>query len=98
MIKHATVNSAKVLGQGENLGQIRIGFKADMIIVNGNPLADLNVLLPRNIKPLTGDESTGGIVWTIKEGVPYHAPTLLNKVKQMVIESRKVNDINYLVD
>ncbi len=98
VIKHATVNSAKILGQDGKLGQIRIGYTADLVIVNGNPLADLSVLLPRNIKPLTGDDSTGGIVWTIKEGRPYHAPTLLQGVRNMVKESRKENPINYLVD
>jgi len=98
VIKHATVNSAKVLGQEDKLGQIRIGYIADLVIVNGNPLADLNVLLPRNIKPLTGDSSTGGIVWTIKDGIPYHVPTLLQEVRNMVKESRKENPINYLVN
>lgn len=98
VIKHATVNSAKVLGQGDKLGQIRIGYTADLVVVNGNPLADFNVLLPRNIKPITGDDSTGGIVWTIKDGIPYHAPTLLQEVRRMVRESRKENQINYLVD
>jgi dihydroorotase-like cyclic amidohydrolase len=98
VIKHATVNSAKVLGQEKTLGQIRVGYTADLVIVNGNPMADLNVLIPRNIKPLTGDESTGGIVWTIKDGIPYHAPSLLEQVKLMVTESRKENKINYLVD
>ena len=98
VIKHATVNSAKALGQGEKLGQIRVGYVADMVIVNGNPLADFSVLLPRNIKPITGDETTGGIVWTIKDGIPYHVPTMLKAVRDMVKESRKTNQIDYLVD
>lgn len=98
VLKHATVNSAQVLGQGDKLGQIRTGYLADMVIVNGNPMADLSVLWPRNIKPLTGDETTGGIVWTLKDGIPYHAPTMLKVVRDMVAESRKENPINYLVD
>ncbi len=98
VLKHATVNSAKVLGQGDNLGQIRIGYTADLVIVNGNPMADLSVLWPRNIQPLTGDDSTGGIIWTIKEGVPYHAPTMLKAVRDMVRQSRKEHKINYLVE
>lgn len=98
VIKHATVNSAKVLGQGNHLGQIRIGYAADMVIVNGNPLADFQVLLPRNIKPITGDETTGGITWTIKDGIPYHIPTLLKSVKDMVKESRAEHKIDYLVN
>ncbi len=98
VLKHATVNSAQVLGQGDKLGQIRIGYVADLVIVNGNPMADLSVLWPRNIKPLTGEESTGGIQWTIKDGIPYHAPTMLKAVREMVKVSRKGNPINYLVD
>lgn len=97
VIKHATVNSAKVLGEGDHLGQVRIGYTADLVIVNGNPMADLSVLWPRNIQPMTGDESTGGIEWTIKAGVPYHAPTMLKAVREMVKESKKENAVNYLV-
>jgi imidazolonepropionase-like amidohydrolase len=97
VLKHATVNSAKVLGMGDKLGQVRIGYTADLVIVNGNPMADLSVLWPRNIKPLTGDDNTGGIVWTIKDGIPYHAPTMLKAVRGMVKESRADNPINYLV-
>ncbi len=98
VLKHATVNSAQVLGQGDKLGQIRIGYTADMVIVNGNPMADFSVLLPRNIQALTGDEATGGIEWTLKDGIPYHAPTMLKAVRDMVKESRQDNPINYLVD
>lgn len=97
VIKHATVNSARVLGQGDRLGQVRIGYVADLVIVNGNPLADLSVLLPRHIPPLTGDETTGGILWTIKDGIPYHVPTLLVQVKEQVAKARADNPINYLV-
>jgi cytosine/adenosine deaminase-related metal-dependent hydrolase len=97
VIKHATVNSAQVLGEGQHLGQVRIGYAADLVVVNGNPLADLSVLLPRNIKPLTGDESTGGISWTIKDGIPYHAPTLLKGVREQVKTAREKHPVNYLV-
>ncbi len=98
VIKHATVNSAKVLGQGDRLGQIRIGYVADLVVVNGNPLENFQVLLPRDIKPITGDESTGGITWTIKDGVPYHVPTMLKEVRNIVIRARKDHAINYLVE
>jgi hypothetical protein len=97
VIKHATVNSARVLGQGDQLGQVRIGYVADLVVVNGNPLADLSVLWPRNIQPLTGDASTGGITWTIKDGIPYHVPTLLKEVRSMVSQARTEHPVNYLV-
>ena len=95
VIKHATSNSAKVLGVGDKLGQINPGFLADLVIVNGNPLKDLRVLLPRDIQAYT--EKSGGIEWTIKDGIIYHSPTLLKEVREIVKESRKTNKINYLV-
>ena len=31
----------------------------------------------------------GGIEWTIKNGIPYHVPTLMKEVKAMVDADRK---------
>ena len=98
VIRHATHNGARVLGLDNRLGMIKTGYVADLVIVNGNPLADFQVLLPRNIPPITGDDSSGGVTWTIKAGRPYHAPTLLSEVRAMVAEARKSHQINYLVD
>jgi hypothetical protein len=33
----------------------------------------------------------GGIEWTIKDGIPYHVPTLMREVKTMVDEARARN-------
>jgi hypothetical protein len=30
----------------------------------------------------------GGIEWTIKDGIPYHVPTLMREVKEMVTKAR----------
>ena len=30
----------------------------------------------------------GGIEWTIKDGIPYHVPTLMKEVKGMVAKAR----------
>ncbi len=38
----------------------------------------------RNVKPVHG----GGIEWTIKDGIPYHVPTLMREVKEMVTKAR----------
>ena len=32
---------------------------------------------------------TGGVEWTIKDGIPYHAPTLMARVKQIVAQARQ---------
>jgi imidazolonepropionase-like amidohydrolase len=80
IICHATANGARILGQEGRLGTVRPGYAADLIVVNGNPLADLKVLYP------TGP---GGIEWTIKDGIPYHGPTLMKEVKEIVARARR---------
>jgi imidazolonepropionase-like amidohydrolase len=80
IIQQATGNNAKILGQEEKLGRVRAGFAADLIVVNGNPLENLKVLYPGG---------TGGVEWTIKDGIPYHGPALMARVKEMVEEARK---------
>ncbi len=90
VIQHATGNNARILGQQENLGRVRAGFAADLIVVNGNPLENFKVLYPTGIEEMRDGKAvkTGGVEWTIKDGIPYHGPTLLNEVKQMVARAR----------
>src|SRR5204862_1911822 len=90
VIKHATVNNAKILGQENSLGRVRVGYKADLIVVNGNPLENLKVLYPTGIEEIKDGRTvrTGGIEWTIKDGIPYHAPTLIRDVKAIVDKAR----------
>jgi imidazolonepropionase-like amidohydrolase len=91
IIQQATGNNAKILGQQEHLGRVRAGFAADLIVVNGNPLENLKVLYPTGVDEIRGGKTvhTGGVEWTIKDGIPYHAPTLMNRVKEMVAQARK---------
>jgi imidazolonepropionase-like amidohydrolase len=51
----ATRIPAEMVGLGEELGTVEIGKKADMVVLDGDPLEDLGAL--RSIR------------WTIKEGV-----------------------------
>jgi hypothetical protein len=76
VIQHATGNNARILGQESRLGRVRAGYLADLIVVNGNPLENLKVLYPT------------GVEWTIKDGIPYHAPTLMAQVKEIVANAR----------
>ena len=94
------MNGAKLLGMDDRLGRVREGFIADLLVVNGNPLENLRVLNPYGIDvsaegrpaPTTRDRPNdkgrpsrgGGIEWTIKDGIPYHVPTLMQEVKAMV--------------
>ncbi|MEO9491347.1 MAG: amidohydrolase family protein, partial [Marinomonas sp.] len=40
----ATTVAAEVLGLGDQIGQLKVGYSADIIAVDGNPLADVSVL------------------------------------------------------
>ena len=78
------------------MGKVRAGYTRDLIVVNGNPVEDLKVLYPTGIetwvngKPVHG----GGVEWTIKDGIPYHAPTMLSDVKEMVAKARAQKGTN----
>ena len=80
VIQHATYNNARILGKESELGLIRAGYLADIIVVNGNPLDDLKVLYP--------SMDGAGVEWTIKDGIPYHAPELAADVRSIVKKAR----------
>ena len=80
VIQHATGNNARILGMEGQLGGVRAGYLADLIVVNGNPLDDIKVLYPST--------EGAGIEWTIKDGIAYHAPTLAADVREMVRKAR----------
>ena len=91
VIKHVTSNNAKILGQDAMLGRIRVGYKADLIVVNGNPIENLKVLSPMGVEEIKNGQAVkgGGIEWTIRDGVPFHVPTVTAEIKQMVADAKK---------
>lgn len=90
VIQHATANNARILGQEDHLGKVRAGYRADLIVVNGNPVEDFKVLYPPGIDVWENGKMThtGGIEWTVKDGIPYHVPDLMKEVKDMVARDR----------
>lgn len=90
IIQHATGNNAKILGREDSLGRVRAGYLADLIVVNGNPLENLKVLYPTGVDEIKDGKTvhTGGVEWTIKDGIPYHVPTLMKEIKDMVAKAR----------
>jgi adenine deaminase len=90
VIQHATGNNARILGKEAELGRVRAGFRADLIVVNGNPLENLKVLYPTGIDEIHDGKPvrTGGVEWTIKDGIPYHGPTLMREIKDLVVKAR----------
>lgn len=79
VLQHATWNGALALGREAELGRVRAGWLADLIVVNGNPMENLKRLAVHH----------GGIEWTIKDGLLYHAPTLAREVRSLVEEARR---------
>jgi len=84
----ATMQGAKQLGIDQDVGSIRVGKKADLVIVPENPLANLRVLHGTGAYRLndsTGDmERVGGIRYTVKDGIVFDAQALLKEVREMV--------------
>jgi len=91
VIQHATGNNAKILGMEDKIGRVSPGYLADMILVDGNPLENLKFLYPAGVLERDGGRMVkrGGVKWTIKDGIVYHAPTLLEEAERIVAEARK---------
>lgn len=92
VLKTATYNSAKTLGEPK-LGLVRPGYKADLLIVDGNPAANLKYLYAFGDLALNKDGQmyrTKGIVHTIKDGIVLENANLMREVERMVQASRKL--------
>ena len=91
VIQHATGNNARIMGKEKQLGRIRAGYLADLILVDGNPLKNFKYLYPTGVVELEAGKmiKKGGVKWTIKDGFVYHAPTMLEDVQKIVEQARK---------
>lgn len=59
-ISAATKTGAEILGQQRELGTVEPGKLADLLVIDGNPLADINMM--------------NFVVLTIRDGVPWYDP------------------------
>jgi imidazolonepropionase-like amidohydrolase len=48
VIRWATVNGAELMGRGHDLGTVAAGKVADLLVVDGDPIADISVLADRS--------------------------------------------------
>jgi hypothetical protein len=90
VIQHATGNNARILGMQDKLGRIKQGYFADLILIDENPLENFKFLYPTGVMDLKDGKliHRGGVKWVIKDGIVYHAPTLLKDVKKMAAEAK----------
>ena len=95
VIRSATLYGAQALGQEKDLGSVEVGKLADIVIVNANPLKNLQVLYGTGAIQLTPDNKItriGGVQYTVKDGIVYDAKKLLRDVKNIVdVEKKKTN-------
>ncbi len=66
-LRIATINGARALGVGDQLGTIEAGKLADLVVIRGDPLADIR--------------ATRDVRMVVKAGKLYAAPALLGSVK-----------------
>lgn len=91
VIRAATYSSARTLRRPD-LGYVQLGYTADLIIVDGNPLENLRYLYPFGAMDMTDDGRIvrrGGVRWTIKEGVVFDNAVLIDEVLHMVEQSKE---------
>ncbi|WP_420142504.1 amidohydrolase family protein [Sphingomonas sp.] len=97
VLHSATQVGARVLGHEDQVGTIRVGRKADLVVVKGNPLANLKLLQPTGTLHLNDEtgkvERVGGIAWTIKDGILYDGKQLRAELRDMVAKSKQARGL-----
>ncbi|HEV3455896.1 MAG TPA: amidohydrolase family protein [Thermoanaerobaculia bacterium] len=87
VIRAATLEGAEALGLARDLGSVEPGKLADLVVVEQNPLQNLAVLYGTGVIKLDDKDAvvrTGGVRYTIKDGIVYDARKLLADVRRMV--------------
>jgi cytosine/adenosine deaminase-related metal-dependent hydrolase len=89
ILKIATVNAAETLGL-HRLAGVRIGYLADLAIVDGNPLDNFKVLYGHGLDASDAGKPVrrGGVRYTIKAGIVYDARALRAEVEEYVRDQR----------
>lgn len=92
VIRSATLFGAQALGMENELGTVEPGKLADLIIIDQNPLQNLQCLYGTGAIKLNEEnqvERVGGVKYTIKDGIIYDAKQLLRDVKMMVDKEKE---------
>ena len=85
------MNGAEALKMDGKIGSVQVGKYADFLITDENPLENLKSLYGTGAIKLNEKNEvirSGGVKFTIKDGIIYDAKRLLLEVKQMVDEKK----------
>jgi hypothetical protein len=92
VIQAATLNGAQLLGIEKETGSLIPGKKADLILVQGNPVSNFKLLYGTGHMKLNREsnqlERAGGVSYTIKDGIVFDAKGLLADVRDMVHQAQ----------
>ncbi len=92
VIRAATLKGAEALGRAQDLGTIEVGKLADFVVVEDNPLQNLASLYGTGAIRVNDQNQavrTGGVKYTIKDGIVYDAKKLLADVRRIVREAKQ---------
>ena len=92
VIRSATLYGAQALGMEKEIGSVEVGKLADFVIVDANPLENLQLLYGTGAITLNEKNEVvrkGGVKYTIKDGIIYDAKKLLADVKKIVDDEKK---------
>lgn len=95
VIRSATLSGAEALGADSLIGSVEIGKLADFLIIEENPLKNLQLLYGTGAIQLSPDNEVlraGGVKYTIKDGIIYDAKQLLADVREMVRRAKTGED------
>lgn len=95
VIRSATLNGAEALGLDKQIGTVEVGKLADFLVIEENPLQNLQLLFGTGAIQLTEDNEVvraGGVKYTIKDGIIYDAKQLLEDVREMVRQAKSKED------
>lgn len=97
VIHAATQAGAELLGHEDQVGTVRVGRKADLVIVKGNPLANMKLLFGTGTTKLNDEtgkvERIGGVAYTVKDGIIYDARKLRAEIREMVARQKAERNI-----